>query len=219
MELFIIAESNFLVDIGIARDRNSSYLMNLASTGKIKIAIPEYSLAEVDGRVSILLREREKKLKDSITLMKELSRSDYNKKYTSGAIENLNTLLNLIDKERKFVDEAIRSIRDMCVVIPHTPEIHIKAALRDLSSKPPSQSYTMRASDDESDGFKLNDCQIYSAAPDFAGKNKNDRKIIFLTKDREDFDYPEIHDELNDNRVKLMFSSGECVKEVTSVLD
>ncbi len=203
MELFIIAESNFLIDIGIARDRNSSYLMNLASTGKIKIAIPEYSLAEVDGRVSFILRERKKKLKESITLMNELSRSDYNKKYSSGAIENLNMLLNLLDKEKKFVDEAIKSIRDLCVVIPHTPEIHIKAALRDLSSKPP---------------FKFNDCQIYLAALDFAGKNKNDCNIIFLTKDREDFDYPEIHDELNDNRVKLMFSSGECVKEVVELI-
>ncbi|PKP55818.1 MAG: hypothetical protein CVT89_07520 [Candidatus Altiarchaeales archaeon HGW-Altiarchaeales-2] len=177
--------------------------MNLASTGKIKIAIPEYSLAEVDGRVSFILRERKKKLKESITLMNELSRSDYNKKYSSGAIENLNMLLNLLDKEKKFVDEAIKSIRDLCVVIPHTPEIHIKAALRDLSSKPP---------------FKFNDCQIYLAALDFAGKNKNDCNIIFLTKDREDFDYPEIHDELNDNRVKLMFSSGECVKEVVELI-
>jgi len=204
MELFIIVESNFLFDICLSRDKNSSYLVGLASMGKIKIAIPEYSLAEVDGRASIILCEREKKLKDSITHMKELSRSEYNKKYSLGATENLNTLLNLIDREKKFVNDAIKSIRDMCIVIPHTPEIYINAKLKDLSSKQP---------------YKFNDCQIYSAALDFAGKNKKDGNIIFLTKDREDFDYPEIHGELNDNGVKLMFSSGECVKEIVELID
>ena len=204
MELFIIVESNFLFDIYLSRDRSSAYLMNLASKGKIKIAIPEYSLAEADGQEATLFYRRKKKLTESISLVKELSRSDYTKKYSLKAIENLTALLNAIDEERNINYETIKIIRDICIVIPHTPEIHVKAHLRDLSSKPP---------------FKFNDCQIYSAALDFAGKNKEDYKIIFLTKDRDDFNYEEIHKELKDSGVKLMFSSGDCVKEVMRLID
>jgi hypothetical protein len=178
--------------------------MKLATAGKIKIAIPEYSLAEVDGRASILLRERKKKLKESISLMNELSRSDYNKEYSLNARDNLNALLSLIENEKRINYETIDSIRSLCILIPHTPEIYIKAKLRDLSSKPP---------------YKFNDCRIYSSIRDFARENKNNYKIIFLTKDRDDFDYEEIHKELNDLGVKLMFSSGDCVQEVMRLID
>ena len=115
--------------------------------------------------------------------MKEISRRDYTKKHSLKALKNLNALLNAIDGERKINYETIKIIRDICVVIPHTPEIYIKAKIKDLSSKPPSQSYTMRASDDESDGYKFNDCQIYYSVLDFASKSKGNDKIIFLTKD------------------------------------
>lgn len=136
--------------------------------------------------------------------MNELSRSEYNREYSSNATKNLNALLNLIDKEKEFVDEAIKSLKKLCLMIPHTPEIYLNAKLRDLSSKPP---------------FKFNDCQIYSSVLDFASKSKDDQKIIFLTKDRDDFDYLEIHEELEALDVKLMFSSGNLVKEVMRLID
>jgi len=57
MELFIIVESNFLFDIYLSRDTNPGHLVKLATTGKIRLSIPEYSLAEVDGRASTLISE------------------------------------------------------------------------------------------------------------------------------------------------------------------
>ncbi len=35
---------------------------------------------------------------------------------------------------------------------------------------------------------------------------------MFYTEDREDFDHPEIHDELGGLSVELLFDSGMCVK-------
>jgi len=136
--------------------------------------------------------------------VKEISRRDYTKKHSLKALKNLNALLNAIDGERKINYETIKIIRDICVVIPHTPEIYIKAKIKDLSSKPP---------------YKFNDCQIYYSVLDFASKSKGNDKIIFLTKDRDDFDYEEIHKELKDSGVELMFSSGDCVQEVMKLID
>ena len=43
-------------------------------------------------------------------------------------------------------------------------------------------------------------------------------KTIFLTKDIKDFNHIEIHEELSSLGVKIMFSSGECVREVLKLL-
>ena len=38
--------------------------------------------------------------------------------------------------------------------------------------------------------------------------------IIFYTEDKEDFDHPEIHVELGNSDVEIMFDSGACVERI-----
>jgi hypothetical protein len=52
MRVLLIAETNWLENIVLAQDSASVYLMGLARTGEIEIAVPEYSFHEADGSLN-----------------------------------------------------------------------------------------------------------------------------------------------------------------------
>lgn len=204
MKVLLIVESNFLFDVCLAQDLSSMYLMDMGEAGTIAMAVPEYSLVEVDGRAADKIHGRKKRLNSAIELTSELARSEYNKEYALAAKNNLKKLLELADTELTLVKETINDIRELCILITHDSDVYVRGILRYLSSQPP---------------FKEADCQIYEAIIEFVKEKKHEYdKIIFLTKDLKDFDHTEIHEELSDLGVKIMFSSGECVREVLKLL-
>jgi len=204
LKVLLIVESGFLFDVCLAQDLSSMYLMDMAEAGTIAMAVPEYSLVEIDGRAADKIQGRKKGLNSAIELTSELARSEYNKEYALAAKDNLKKLLELADAELIHVKEAINDIRELCILITHNSDVYVKGKLRYLSSQPP---------------FKEADCQIYESILKFVKEKKREYdKTIYLTKDMKDFDHTEIHEELSDLGVKIMFSSGECVREVLKQL-
>jgi len=50
LKVLLIVESGFLFDVCLAQDLSSIYLMDMAEAGTIAMAVPEYSLVEIDGQ-------------------------------------------------------------------------------------------------------------------------------------------------------------------------
>lgn len=53
LNILLIVEPGFLFDVCLAQDLSSMYLMDIAEAGTIAMAVPEYSLVEIDGRVIV----------------------------------------------------------------------------------------------------------------------------------------------------------------------
>ena len=84
-------------------------------------------------------------------------------------------------------------------------EIQARARLRTVARKPP---------------FAENDCIIYESILWFVEQNQHvDLTMLFLTRNRRDFDYPAIHQELGDFGIELFFEPGDCVRSVRELLE
>ncbi len=90
------------------------YLKDMAEAVTIAMAVPEYSLVEIDGRAADKIQGREKRLNSAIELTSELARSEYNKEYALAAKDNLKKPLELADTELIHVKEAINEIILLC---------------------------------------------------------------------------------------------------------
>lgn len=92
----------------------------------------------------------------------------------------------------------------MVSIIPFTSEIGVRAEVRELRQLPP---------------FKSSDRRIYESILHFAEKNHApDVTMLLLTRDRNDFDYPSIHQELSAYSVELLFSAGDCIKRLRELV-
>ena len=109
LKVLLIVESGFLFDVCLAQDLSSIYLMDMAEARTIAMAVPEYSLVEIDGRAADKIHRRKKRLNSAIELTSELARSEHNKGYALAAKDNLKKLLELADTELIHVKEAIKS--------------------------------------------------------------------------------------------------------------
>ncbi|MCP4401693.1 MAG: hypothetical protein GY801_30885 [bacterium] len=86
------------------------------------------------------------------------------------------------------------------MVIPFSAEISASAELRRLRQLAP---------------FKSSDERIYESILHFARENQApDVTMLFLTRDRSDFDHPYLHDELSELSVELLFSAGDCIRRI-----
>ncbi len=61
LKVLLIAESGFLFDVCLAQDLSSIYLMDMAEAGTIAMAVPEYSLVEIDGQAADKIQGRKKR--------------------------------------------------------------------------------------------------------------------------------------------------------------
>lgn len=183
----------------LAQDRNCGYLLDLASEGKIDIAIPEFSFLEVRGKIGERFRRREDKLSDIISFLNELMRSEYHKSTLYDVKEKLKQLYVKSPKEKNEVLQSAEEIKSLCISIPHSAEISYRAFLRSVANLPP---------------YKDNDRQIYESILDFTKDKGEYDLIIFYTSDKEDFDHEEIRDELEERDIEVYFDSGNVVQRV-----
>ncbi|MEK7396952.1 MAG: hypothetical protein AAB116_08455 [Candidatus Poribacteria bacterium] len=61
---------------------------------------------------------------------------------------------------------------------------------------------------------------IYESILEFAGLNQQSGiKMLFLTRDRSDFDFLHIKEELSSFNIEIFFSAGECIKRIVELTD
>lgn len=85
----------------LAQDRNCGYMLDLASENKLDIAIPGFSFLEVRGKIGERFKRREDKLRDIISFLTELMRSEYHKRTLYDVKEKLKTVVYQFSKRKK----------------------------------------------------------------------------------------------------------------------
>lgn len=200
MSVLLIAETNWLENIILAQDSASAFLLMLARTEKTDIAVPEYSLYEADGSLNRKLIKRAEKIDDALSLLGQISQTTHYADLCERGRGILKELKKLTLDDRTEIKRVLDEIKSMVRIIPYTSDASTRAEIMFESSSPP---------------FKEGDCRIYASILAFLELIKEEYDlIIFYTEDKKDFDYPEIHEELGNLNVELMFDSGKCVGRV-----
>jgi len=76
VSVLLVAETNWLENIALAQDSTSAYLMRLARTEKIDIAVPEYSFCEADGSLNRKIIKRAEKIDDALSLLGRIAQTE-----------------------------------------------------------------------------------------------------------------------------------------------
>ncbi|MBM3237416.1 hypothetical protein FJZ31_14090 [Candidatus Poribacteria bacterium] len=108
------------------------------------------------------------------------------------------------EEELPTLHARIREFEETVSTIPYSAEITARAELRGLRPLAP---------------FKQADRKIYESILQFARENQSpDLKMLFLTRDKTDFDFSYIRSELAFLSVELFFSAGECIRRIRELL-
>jgi len=139
----------------------------------------------------------------ALTALKQASRSAYNT--LDDFIIQLEQYKNEIERtELHLVQERKRELEKNSTLIPFTPELMVKAELRRLKDAAP---------------FKQPDRVIYESILEFAKLNKDSNiQMIFLTRDKNDFNFTFIREELASLNIELFYSAGDCIKRFMELI-
>jgi len=199
--IYLIGETNFVVDLGYQQDKNVAYLFDLVLAGRIKLVVPEISLHEM---WSVFTKKSKRRLELSIALKEEanqMKRSEHGH-ILSEQMKNIGKLIEeSVNKDKEIIDGFIQSIKDVSVIIPYTTEIHKNAFLMTLNGL-----Y----------GLPEPDASIYESINAFVKENKGVK--IHLNKNTKDFDKDIIHKEMNEFEAELYFDSGKVVKKINELI-
>ncbi len=77
MRVLLMAETNWLDNLVLVQDSTSAYLMRLARTEKIDIAVPEYSFYEADGSLNRKLIKRAERIDEALSLLGQISQTEH----------------------------------------------------------------------------------------------------------------------------------------------
>lgn len=200
MSVLLIAETNWLENIVLAQDSTSAYLFRLARTEKIDIAVPEYSFYEADGSLNRKLVKRAKRIDNALSLLGQIAQTTHYAELCKSSRDILKELRKLTLSDRAEIKRVLDEIKSMVRIIHYTSNVSTMAEMMFESASPP---------------FKEGDCRIYASILAFvAHTGEKYDSIIFYTEDKEDFDHPEIHVELGNSSVEIMFDSGACVERI-----
>jgi len=203
MEIILITETNFILDIAFEQSEQAEQLLTLILQQNIVLVIPEYAFAEAEGNIKSTIRKRNAIVEQTIAVLRQADRSAY---------QDLDELITRLQKfqessqiqEFPFLHSKIKSLSENSFIIPFTADISVKAELRDLKYLAPQKSADRR---------------IFESVLFFAQTNSDsDFVMLFLTFDKEDFNVPSIRDELAAVNVELFFSAGECIKRIKELL-
>ncbi|MFQ6072916.1 MAG: PIN domain-containing protein [Methanosarcinales archaeon] len=199
-KVLVICETNFIYSNGFRRDRNCVYLLDLSKTGKIELAIPEFSFYEIKHAVNQTFKKRSGELYRVYSFLNELIKSEQHASTFSEVKEKFKQLELDSPSEKLGVLNSAEEIKSLCIPIPYDLNIFYKAHLRSIADMPP---------------HKDNDRRIYESILEFVNREKNSYDLkLFYTADREDFDHPELHEELGKIEVELYFSSGKVLERL-----
>ena len=200
MRVLLMAETNWLDNLVLVQDSTSAYLMRLARTEKIDIAVPEYSFYEADGSLNRKLIKRAERIDEALSLLGQISQTEHHTELCKIGRETLKELKRLTLNDRAEIKRTLDKIKSMVLVIPYTSDASTRAEMIFESSRPP---------------FKKGDCRIYASILVFVEHLEEEYDmIIFYTEDKEDFDHSEINEELENLGVEIIFDSGACVERI-----
>jgi hypothetical protein len=187
----------------LEQERNCEYLMNLANEQHLRLVIPEAAFAEAEGTMVEIIQNRLNTLEPAIQALRQFSRSAYHN--LENLLMELEQFISLVSStEIPVLQTRMNEIRKVVDIVPFTAEAFMNAELRELKRIAP---------------FKQNDRRIYESIIYFAKTNQNKNvTMLFLTRDKDDFDFSYIRDELNTIGVELFFSAGECNRRIRQVL-
>jgi hypothetical protein len=199
----LIAETNFVLDIAFEQSDECSRLLDFIHKNNISLVIPEYAFAEAEGSILDKLRNRLAAIDLALTALRQASRSAYST--LADFIIQLEQYKNEIEQtELHLVQERKRELEKNSTLIPFTPELMVKAELRRLKDVAP---------------FKQTDRVIYESILEFAKLNKDSNiQMIFLTRDKNDFNFTFIREELASLNIELFYSAGDCIKRFMELI-
>lgn len=204
MSALLVIETNFPVGFCLEQEKSFDYLLFLARTYPLTIAVPEFCLREAQFSLKERYRKGREGIVDARGLLRDVGRSEYARERVEAATDLLVELEEMLQERMEGVAETIDMMEDICSVISHSPEAHVRGRLRYIGGYPP---------------FKETDCEIFECILDFLRANHNEYDAsIFLCLDQSDFDHDEIRDDLAETNTRLSFSTGECIAIVRSEL-
>lgn len=197
MPVLLMIETNFPVGFFLEQGQHFDYLLSLVETQPLTIAIPEFCLQEARLSLRERLRKNREGLVDTRRLLRDIGRSEYARERVETATDLLIGLEELLQARMEAVSETIGMMANICSVIPHSPEAHVRGRLRYIGGQPP---------------FKETDCEIFECILGFLRNNYDDYDAsIFLCLDQADFGHDGIRDNLAETNTRLSFSTGECI--------
>lgn len=203
-EVILIAETNFILDISFEQSRDCEQLLKIMDEQGLKLIISECAFAEAEGSIGNIIRNRLTAINSALDALRQASRSAYHN--IDDFIVKLQKYKNDVEKiEIESLHSKVNSLEDCATAIPFTPESMAKAEIRRLKNIAP---------------FKQSDRMIYESILGFGKLNQQSGiKMLFLTRDKEDFDFDFIREELNSLNIEIFFSAGECIKRIMELND
>ncbi len=184
------------------KKKGNMEVMLIAETNWLEneIAVPEYSFYEADGSLNRRLIKRAERIDEALSLLGQISQTEHYAELCARGRDIFKELKKLTLSDRAEIKRVLNEIKSMIQIIPYTSDASTRAEMIFESSSPP---------------FKEGDCRIYASILVFVEHIKEDYDLImFYTEDKEDFDHLEIHEELRNLGVEIVFESGMCVERV-----
>ncbi|MCP4401692.1 MAG: hypothetical protein GY801_30880 [bacterium] len=75
MGIFLLTETNFILDIIFEQSQQCERLLTLALEQRIQFVIPEYSFAEAEGNIGNTLQKRASTIDAAVSALKQAERS------------------------------------------------------------------------------------------------------------------------------------------------
>lgn len=177
----MLSETNFILDLTFEQAPECERLFLLTQEQGIDIIIPEYSFAEAEGNIIHTFQKRCATLDATMSMLQQAGRSAYHA--VTGLLEQLEHFKrHSVEQEQPLLHAKVRHLAKITSLIPFSADIAIRAELRGLRQLAP---------------WKPTDLNVYESLLHFVRENQSpDAVMLFLTRDRADFDAPSIHDEL-----------------------
>jgi ABC-type branched-subunit amino acid transport system substrate-binding protein len=105
--------------------------------------------------------------------------------------------------EHNSAIEKKNSLAETSYTITFSPESMARAEIRRLKNIAP---------------FKPSDRIIYESILEYARWTSSRNKMLFLTRDKNDFDFPFIREELAFLNIEIFFSAGDCIKRFMELI-
>jgi len=198
--VYLVGETNFLIDFGLAQDDNVKYIVKLASHGKVSLVVPEISFFEVWGAILSKIKRRKELAENLRKEANQIGGSNYAGKTAKNLKESAKLLEESYDADISSLEDSLEMIKQICTIINYSPAIHTRSYLITLDKR-----YDL-----------VNpDASIYESIKEFA--RENDGIKIHLNKNTNDFDKKIIHKELKELGVEVYFDSGKVIKRITEL--
>jgi len=200
VKVYLIGETNFLVDAGLDQDNNVGYIVRLALDGKIKLIVPEISFFEVWGAILSKIKRRKELAENLRKEANQIGGSNYAGKTVKNLKESAKLLEESYDADIYSLEDSLEMTKQICTIIDYSPAIHARSYLITL---------------DKRYGLVNPDASVHESIKQFARENEGIK--IRLNKNTNDFDKKIIHKELKELGVEVYFDSGKVIKRITEL--